>query len=80
VRVRPRRLSDWRGGRDPRGDDVGQALFFTTARVLTISSSLANPVTALGRVVDLLLELWGVLVVAGTAGAVATFFLASDAS
>jgi hypothetical protein len=58
----------------------GQALFFTTAQVLTISSSLANPVTPLGRVVDLLLELWGVLVVAGTAGAVATFFLTSDAS
>ena len=69
--------------RSARGTQVttfGQALFFTTAQVLTISSSLANPVTALGRVVDLLLELWGVLVVAGTAGAVATFFLTSDAS
>lgn len=58
----------------------GQALFFTTAQVLTVSSSLANPVTPLGRIVDLLLELWGVLAVAGTAGAVATFFLTSDAS
>jgi hypothetical protein len=58
----------------------GQALFFTTAQVLTVSSSLANPVTAVGRVVDLGLELWGVLVVAGSAGAVATFFFTSDAS
>jgi hypothetical protein len=58
----------------------GQALFFTTAQVLTVSSSLANPVTPLGRVVDIVLELWGVIVVAGSAGAVATFFLASDAS
>jgi hypothetical protein len=48
--------------------------------VLTVSSSLANPVTPLGRIVDLLLELWGVLAVAGTAGAVATFFFTSDAS
>ena len=58
----------------------GQALFFTTAQVVTVSSSLANPVTPLGRVVDVVLELWGVVVVAGTAGAVATFFLTSDAS
>ena len=58
----------------------GQTLFFTTAQVLTVSSSLANPVTPLGRIVDLVLELWGVVVVAGTAGAIATFFLTSDAS
>lgn len=58
----------------------GQALFFTTAQVLTVSSSLANPVTALGRVVDLVLELWGVIVVAGSAGALATFFFSGDAS
>ena len=41
--------------RSARGTQVttfGQALFFATAQVLTISSSLANPVTALGRVVD----------------------------
>lgn len=58
----------------------GQALFFTTAQVLTVSSSLANPVTPAGRVLDIALELWGVVVVAGSAGAVATFFLVSDAS
>jgi hypothetical protein len=58
----------------------GQALFWTTAQVLTVSSSLANPVTAPGRVVDLVLELWGLVVVAGSAGALASFFLSSDAS
>ena len=58
----------------------GQALFFSTVQVLTVSSSLANPVTALGRVVDVALELWGVVVVAGSAGALATFFFSSDAS
>ena len=58
----------------------GQALFFTSAQVLTVSSSLANPVTPLGRVLDIALELWGVVVVAGSAGAVATFFLVSDSS
>ena len=45
-----------------------------------MSSSLANPVTPLGRIVDVVLELWGVMVVAGAAGALATFFFTSDAS
>lgn len=66
-----------------RGTQVttfGQALFFTSAQVLTVSSSLANPVTPIGRAVDLVLELWGVVVVAGSAGALATFFFTSDAS
>ena len=66
-----------------RGTQVttfGQALFFTSAQVLTVSSSLANPVTPIGRAVDLVLELWGVVVVAGSAGALATFFFSSDAS
>lgn len=58
----------------------GQALFYSTVQVLTVSSSLANPVTPLGRVVDVVLELWAVVVVSGTAGAVASFFLSGDAS
>jgi hypothetical protein len=56
----------------------GQAVFFTTTQLLTISSSLRNPVTPAGRIVDILLELWGVLVVAGSAGAVASFFRSAD--
>jgi hypothetical protein len=58
---------------------IGQAWFFTTAQVLTVSSSMANPVTPLGRVIDLVLELWAALVVAGSAGAVASFFRTGDA-
>lgn len=56
----------------------GQALFFSTVQVVTVSSSLANPVTPIGRVVDVLLELWGVLAVAGSAGAIASFFITGD--
>lgn len=56
----------------------GQAAFFSTAQVVTVSSSLANPVTPAGRVVDVALEAWGVLAVAGIAGAIATFFLTGD--
>lgn len=52
---------------------VFQAFFFTTVQVLTVSSQLKNPVTTAGRIVDMFLELWAVLVVAGSAGALANF-------
>jgi hypothetical protein len=56
----------------------GDALFFTTVQLLTVSSQIKNPLTAGGRIIDVLLELWAVIVVAGSAGAVAAFFQASD--
>ena len=56
----------------------GDALFFTTVQLLTVSSQLKNPLTAGGRVVDVVLELWAVVVVAGSAGAIASFFQSGD--
>lgn len=56
----------------------GDAFFFTTVQLLTVSSQIRNPFTTWGRVADVLLELWGVLFVAGSTGAVAAFFLDSD--
>ena len=58
---------------------VGDAVFFTTVQLLTVSSQLKNPLTGWGRVVDVLLELWAVVVVAGSAGAIAAFFQRGDA-
>jgi hypothetical protein len=52
----------------------GDALFFTTVQLLTVSSQLKNPLTTVGRITDVVLELWAVLVVAGSAGAMADFF------
>jgi hypothetical protein len=57
---------------------LGDAFFFTTVQLLTVSSQLKNPLTTGGRVVDVLLELWAVIVVAGSAGAIATFFQSAD--
>ena len=57
---------------------IGDALFFTTVQLLTISSQIRNPFTTWGRVVDVGLEIWGVLVVAGSTGAAAAFFLQAD--
>src|SRR5437764_9015748 len=36
--------------------DFGNALFFVTAQILTVSSSMKNPVTHAGQVVDVGLE------------------------
>lgn len=57
---------------------LGDAAFFTTVQLLTVSSQLQNPFTVAGRLIDVVLELWAVIVVAGSAGALASFF--QDAS
>ena len=54
------------------------AAFFTAVQLLTVSSSMPNPVTAAGRVVDVVLEAWAVFVVTAVAGSFATFFRSGD--
>jgi hypothetical protein len=54
------------------------AFFFTTVQLLTVSSQIKNPLTVSGRVLDIFLEIWAVLVVAGSAGAIASFFQTGD--
>lgn len=72
----------WLVERSAKGTDVrtyGDAVFFTTVQVLTVSSSLKNPLTAAGRVLDVLLELWAVFVITAVAGSFASFFHSGDA-
>ncbi len=67
--------------RNAHGSDIqslGDALFFSTVQLLTVSSQIKNPLTAGGRIVDVVLEIWAVVVVAGSAGAVAAFFQSGD--
>lgn len=73
----------WLLERHAKGTDIrtfGDALFFATVQVLTVSSSIKNPLTAAGRVVDVALELWAVLVITAVGGSFASFFQAGDAS
>jgi hypothetical protein len=70
---------NWESGL--KGSDVhgfGDALFFSTVQVLTVSSSMKNPLTAVGKTVDVVLELWAVGVVTAIAGSFATFFSSGD--
>jgi hypothetical protein len=57
----------------------GDAFFFSTVQILTVSSSLKNPVTGAGHVVDVVLEFWAIFVVTAVAGSFASFFSSGDA-
>jgi hypothetical protein len=52
----------------------GDAVFWTTAQLLTVSSQMSNPVTTGGKVVDLFLELWSITAVTALAGSFGAFF------
>jgi hypothetical protein len=76
-------LAIWLVERNAKGTDVhtfGDGLFFSTVQVLTISSSLKNPLTAAGRVVDVVLELWAVFVITAVGGSFASFFQTGDST
>lgn len=54
---------------------LGDSVFWTTTQLLTISSQMSLPSTAGGKVVDVFLELWGIVVVTTLAGSWGAFFL-----
>jgi hypothetical protein len=55
---------------------VGGALFWVSAQLTTVSSQLPNPVTTVGRVIDIVLEVWAITVAATLAASLAAFFRA----
>ena len=63
--------------RNARGTDItniGDATFWTAAQVLSVSSSMSNPLTTGGRIVDVVLMAYAVVVVGASAGAFGAFF------
>jgi hypothetical protein len=58
----------------------GDAVFFTTVQLLSVSSSITNPVTAIGKVIDVALEVWAIFVVTAVAGSFASFFSSGDSN
>ncbi|HZQ81661.1 MAG TPA: hypothetical protein VFB25_06770 [Gaiellaceae bacterium] len=64
-----------------KGSDIhgfGDAVFFSTVQILTVSSSLQNPVTHAGQIVDVFLEVWAIFVITAVAGSFASFFSSGD--
>jgi hypothetical protein len=63
--------------RHARGTGItsfGDALFWTSTQLLTVSSQLPNPITPLARVLDVALQVYAVSVVAVLAGSFGVFF------
>ena len=52
----------------------GNALFWTTTQLLTVSSQFPNPLTTGGKLLDVALEVYAIVVVTSVAGAFASFF------
>ena len=66
-----------------KGGDInglGDAAFFCSVQLLTVSSSITNPLTPAGKVIDVALEAWAIFVVTAVAGSFATFFSTGDKS
>jgi hypothetical protein len=67
----------WLLERHEAGTDIrtfGDSLFWVTTQLLTVSSSLRNPIGTGARIIDVLLEIWSISVVAALAGSFAAFF------
>jgi hypothetical protein len=54
--------------------NLGDAIFWTTTQLLTVSSQLPNPISTPARVLDIGLQAWAISVVAVLAGSFASFF------
>lgn len=71
----------WHWEKGLKGSDIhgfGDAIFFSTVQVLTVSSSMKNPLTAAGKTVDVVLEIWAIAVITALAGSFSTFFVSGD--
>jgi hypothetical protein len=63
--------------RDARGTEIttfGDALFWTSTQLLTVSSQLPNPISTPARVLDVFLQAYAISIVAILAGSFGAFF------
>jgi len=54
--------------------NYGDAVFWVSSQLLTVSSSIMNPISPGARVIDVLLEIYAITVVTALAGSFAAFF------
>jgi hypothetical protein len=53
----------------------GSALFWTSTQLLTVSSSITNPTSTAGRLLDVAMEAYAITVIATLAGAIGAFLV-----
>jgi len=54
--------------------NLGDAIFWTSTQMLTVSSQLPNPITTPARVLDIFLQAYAISAVAFMAGSFGAFF------
>jgi hypothetical protein len=54
--------------------NLGDAIFWTSTQLLTVSSQLPNPISTPARVLDIFLQAYAISVVAALAGSFGAFF------
>lgn len=62
-----------RHSRETEIKTLGSAFFWTSTQLLTVSSSIRNPISFGGRALDIFMEAYAISVVAALAGAFGTF-------
>ena len=71
----------WHWENGIKGSDIhgfGDAVFFVTVQILTVSSQIKNPVTSDGKILDVILEVWAIFVITAVAGSFSAFFAKAD--
>ena len=53
----------------------GSALFWTSTQLLTVSSSIQNPISTPARILDVAMEVYAITVIASLAGAMGAFLV-----
>jgi hypothetical protein len=53
----------------------GSALFWTSTQLLTVSSSIQNPISTGGRILDVAMEAYAITIVATLAGSIGAFMI-----
>ena len=56
-------------------NSFGSSLFWTTTQLLTVSSSVQNPISFPARVLDVVMEIYAITVIASLAGALGAFLV-----
>ena len=56
-------------------ESLGSALFWTTTQLLTVSSSIQNPISFPGRVLDVMMEIYAITVIGSLAGSLGAFLV-----
>lgn len=56
-------------------NSFGSALFWTSTQLLTVSSSVQNPISDPARVLDVVMEIYAITVIASFAGALGAFLM-----